>query len=314
MGPRRGGILAVLLLACPLLAPPAAPAAIRDEIFPRPAILEPNVAFWRQVFTVWGERDYIIHDKESVQVVYEVVQTEPHAANGRLGPAAVEAVRLRLAHYSGLLQLLEAQGPGPLGEEAQRVYALWGCPCPRGALGAAAERLRVQRGIRERFAAGLQRAERMRPRILPVLRRHAVPDELAALPLIESAFDTRATSHAKAVGIWQFIRTTARRFGLTVRGRRDERRDPVKSTQAAARMLQHHYEELGSWPLAITAYNHGLSGVWRAVGTLGTRDIGRIVAEYRGPRFGFSSRNFYAEFLAAVDLMDLHFAQLAAGR
>ncbi len=305
-----GAILAIILLA----AASSAPAAISDEPFPRPASLESNIAFWKMVFTEWSERELAVHDNENLEVVYEVMRTEPLGAKGRAARQAAERVRLRLAHYTGLLRLLEQRGPDPLGEEGARIYELWGCPCVPGTLAAAAERLRAQRGIRERFAAALQRSERMRPQILPILRRHGVPDELAALPLIESAFHNGAVSHAKAVGLWQFIRATAQRFGLTVRGKRDDRRDPLRSTSAAARMLQHHQQELKSWPLAITAYNHGLDGVRRAVEAVGTDDIGRIVAEYRGPRFGFASRNFYAEFLAAAELMDLHFAQLQTER
>ncbi len=307
MAKRLSVMLGIFLLA----AAPAVSAATREESFPRPGNLEPNIAFWKKVFTEWGEREHVIHDKDRLDVIYEVVKTAAPGPNGKTPAAAAELLRPRMAHYAGLLRMLEAQGPEGLGEEGERLYAVWGCPCGPGALEAAADRLRSQRGIRERFTAGLQRAELLRPQILPVLRQHGVPEELAALPLIESAFDSRATSRAKAAGLWQFIRATARRFGLTVRGKRDDRRDAQRSTSAAARMLQHHYQELGSWPLAITAYNHGLGGVKRAVGTLGTNDIGRVVAEYQGPRFGFSSRNFYAEFLAAVELMDLHLAQAA---
>ena len=305
-----GAILAVpLLLAA---AAPHAPAASREESFPRPATLEPNIVFWKRVFTEWSERQHAIHDQYRLDIVYEVVQGEAPRSNGRTPPAAAERLRLRMAHYAGLLRMLAAQGPEALGEEGKRLYELWGCPCSPGTLEAAADRLRAQRGIRERFAVGLQRAERMRPQIVPVLRRHGVPEELAALPLIESSFDTRASSRARAAGIWQFIRATARRFGLTVQGKRDDRRDPDRSTAAAARLLKHNHAELGNWPLAITAYNHGLGGVKRAVETLGTKDIGRIANEYQGSRFGFSSRNFYAEFLAAVDVMDLHLARTAS--
>jgi membrane-bound lytic murein transglycosylase D len=306
-------ITAILLFVLVTVVP-AAGAAGSDELFPRPANLEANIAFWKMVFTQWGERDLVIHDAENLQIVYEVIPTVPLGSNRKAKRQATERVNLRLTHYANLLRLLEQQGPEQLGEEGARLYELWGCPCPPGTLGAAADRLHFQRGIRERFAAALRRSEQMRPQILPVLRRHGVPDELAALPLIESAFDARAVSQAKAVGLWQFIRATARRFGLIVRGRRDDRRDPLQSTTAAARMLQHHYGELNSWPLAITAYNHGLEGVRRAKATVGTDDIGRIAAEYRGRRFGFASRNFYAEFLAATDLMDLHFAQLQPQR
>lgn len=287
--------------------------AAREGSFPRPVNLEPNIAFWKKVFVEWGERDHVIHDRDYLDVVYEVLQAAPQFPKRKgkgKGRGAPDPMRLRTAHFAALLARLEAEGPEGLGEEGGRVYTLWNCPCAPGTLSAAAGRVRVQRGIREPFAAALQRAERIRHQILPVLHRHDLPDELMAIPLIESGFENRAVSRAKAVGMWQFIRSTARIFGLTVRGRRDDRRDPHRSTLAAARMLQHHYAELGSWPLAITAYNHGLEGVRRAVGVVGTDDIGRIVAEYRGPRFGFASRNFYAEFLAAVDILDLHLTQL----
>ena len=304
--------LGVLVAVSMIAVAAAAPASTREESFPRPANLEPNIAFWKKVFTEWSERDHALHDKERLDVVYEVVRTEAPGPNGKTPPAGVELVRLRTAHYAGVLRLLEAQGPEAAGEVGKRLHALWGCPCAPGTLEAAADRLRSQRGIRERFALALQRAEGLRPKILPILRQHNVPDELAALPLIESSFDSRARSRAQAAGLWQFLRSTGRRFGLAVRGRHDERYDPIRSTGAAARLLQDHQGKLGSWPLAITAYNHGLAGVKQAVVTVGTNDIGRIVAEYRGPRFGFASRNFYAEFLAAMELMELHFAQAAA--
>jgi membrane-bound lytic murein transglycosylase D len=82
----------------------------------------------------------------------------------------------------------------------------------------------------------------------------------------------------------------------------DERRDPLISTRAAARFLKQNYETLGAWPLAITAYNHGRQGMVNAVNTVGTEDIVEIIRRYRGPRFGFASRNFYPEFLAAIEV------------
>jgi membrane-bound lytic murein transglycosylase D len=82
----------------------------------------------------------------------------------------------------------------------------------------------------------------------------------------------------------------------------DDRRDPLFSTEAAAAHLRDDYVALQSWPLAITAYNHGRYGVVRAIKRLGTRNIADIVRRYRSPSFGFASRNFYASFLAAVDV------------
>jgi hypothetical protein len=86
-----------------------------------------------------------------------------------------------------------------------------------------------------------------------------------------------------------------------VSGRVDERLDPVKSAQAAAKLLRENYSKLGSWPLALTAYNHGRGGMLRAKAEHGS-DLTTIISDYRGPVFGYASMNFYAEFLAAVDV------------
>jgi hypothetical protein len=86
---------------------------------------------------------------------------------------------------------------------------------------------------------------------------------------------------------------------LQVSRRVDERLDPLKSARAAAKLLKDNYEALGTWPLAITAYNHGRGGMLRAKKAHGS-DLPTIINEYRGPVFGYASMNFYAEFLAAA--------------
>src|SRR5262245_66511076 len=98
------------------------------------------------------------------------------------------------------------------------------------------------------------------------------------------------------------------RLYLRVSGGVDERLDVRAATMAAAQILRENYEKLGTWPLAITAYNHGANGIKQAVATVGTTNFGVIVQRYRGPLFGFASQNFYAEFLAAVDLAQ-HYKQ-----
>jgi membrane-bound lytic murein transglycosylase D len=155
--------------------------------------------------------------------------------------------------------------------------------------------------LRERFAEGIQISRRYLPEMEDIFRREGVPVELTRLPLIESCFNLRAYSKAKAAGIWQFIPSTGRLY-MRIDRVMDERRDPLISTRAAARFLKQNYETLGAWPLAITAYNHGRQGVVNGVKTVGTKDIVEIIRRYRGPRFGFASRNFYPEFLAAIEV------------
>jgi membrane-bound lytic murein transglycosylase D len=128
-----------------------------------------------------------------------------------------------------------------------------------------------------------------------------IPLELTRLPHIESSFENRALSKVGAAGMWQIMPATGRLY-LRVDRVVDERLNVRAATLAAARILRDNYEKLGTWPLAITAYNHGPNGMRRAVDTVGTTDFGVIVQQYRGPLFGFASRNFYAEFLAALDV------------
>jgi membrane-bound lytic murein transglycosylase D len=168
-------------------------------------------------------------------------------------------------------------------------------------LGQAAEDLRWQLGQSDRFRAGLVRAGAWEPHIGEVLANLGLPAEIAALPHVESSFDPYAYSKVGAAGLWQFMRSTGRRF-MRIDTAVDERLDPYRATEAAAQLLSYNYRLLGSWPLAITAYNHGAEGMRRAREQLGTDDIVRIVREYHSPSFGFASRNFYVSFLAALSV------------
>jgi len=123
---------------------------------------------------------------------------------------------------------------------------------------------------------------------------------LAALPHVESSFQLGAYSSAGAAGVWQFTRSTGRRY-MKVGYEVDERRDPIVSAYAAARLLKFNYEQLDSWPLAITAYNHGANGMKRAKRRHGD-DIVKVIDNYRSRTFGFASKNFFSEFMAALEV------------
>jgi membrane-bound lytic murein transglycosylase D len=153
--------------------------------------------------------------------------------------------------------------------------------------------------LRGFYQRALDRGGRYLPQIEGVLRREQLPSELAYLPLIESGFRLQAVSHAGAVGPWQIIRSTARRYGLRIDGYVDERRDPLKSTQAAARYLKDLYAQFGDWHLSLAAYNSGEMKVARALELGETGDYWEISA--RG-LLKPETRDFVPRFLAAVQI------------
>ena len=97
-----------------------------------------------------------------------------------------------------------------------------------------------------------------------LFRAYNLPEELAYLPHVESSFNFKAYSKYGAAGIWQFTRETGKRY-LTIDHTRDERLDPILAAHAAAKYLKNSYDALNNWPLALTSYNYGLSGMLRAV-------------------------------------------------
>jgi membrane-bound lytic murein transglycosylase D len=265
------------------------------EQLARPAALEPAVGFWTRVYSEVGTDGGLVHDDRYLDVVYTVVRLS-EGIGSRAERQRIDATRDR---YRAIVQNLAAGGSSD-DPEAERVAELWQAH-GNAALAGAAERVRFQRGQANRFQAGLVRAGAWQDYIRETLREAQVPEVLAALPHVESSFDPTAYSHAGASGLWQFTASTGRRY-MQVDHVVDERLDPYLSTRAAAQLLRHNYEVTGDWPLAITAYNHGASGMRRAVEQLGTRDIGEIAWTYSGRAFGFASRNFYAAFLAAADV------------
>lgn len=301
-------LLAAVLVAFTLLplAQPAHPASdpeVSSPHFPKPEALQPHVEFWKRVYAEFGVGDFVLHDRENPAVIYDVVQVTGTTNQRRAAEMAKPEIQRLRAKYEGILTgLARGVPPDDLGWEARWVDQAWGCPCPAEVLLRAAGNIRVQQGLREKVDEGMQRARGLLPRILSILRRHNVPDELAALPLVESSFNPHARSKAGAVGLWQFIQATGKRY-LRITRRRDDRRDPIRATEAAARLLRHNYEALGSWPLAVIAYNHGREGILAARAAVGSSAIEEIITRYTGPRFGFASKNFYAEFLAALELV-----------
>jgi len=295
-------LLATALLCVAWIHPAAANVggsiAMEPRVsIPRPANLETEVQFWVRIYSEVTTSEGLIHDNRHLGVVYERVDLKP-GQSYRSRERATDRVK---SGYRTILRNLAKGKRDGLSREEARVLALWPEGTSNRELRDAAGRLRFQLGQADKFRAGIIRSGEWKDYIEDTLREHGLPTELAALPHVESSFTPHAYSRIGAAGLWQFTRSTGRRF-MRIDHVVDERLDPFRATQSAARLLKQNRETTGSWPLAITAYNHGAAGMRRAVRKLGTRDIDTIVRKYNGRTFGFASRNFYVEFLAALDV------------
>lgn len=285
----------------PLIAALAGPVAAQSAI-PRPEGIQQDVNFWIRVYTEVSTNEGFLHDERNLAVIYERLKFDP-GSSSRDRQRLVDARRDKLiAALRRIIAALPTEaGRSGLADEDKRILALWG-PNPSAViLREATERIRFQLGQADRFKEGLVRSSSYETHIAEVFANQGLPPELAVLPHVESSFNAAAYSKVGAAGLWQFMRSTGRRY-MRVDDAVDERLDPYRSTEAAAQLLAYNYRVLGSWPLALTAYNHGAAGMRRARESVGTDDFVKINRTYNSRTFGFASRNFFPSFLAALTI------------
>ncbi len=268
-----------------------------SDPFVHPSQLEPDVRFWIRVYTEVTTDQGLLHDDWNLGLVYEVLRFDPDTSPSQRERRVAEAK----SRYAALLRRFAAGSTENLTAHEQRIQHAFGPNATAQDFRDATQRIRFQLGQADRFHEGLIRAAAWEKHIAHSLAQHGVPAEIAALPHVESSFNLSAYSKVGAAGLWQFMPGTAKRF-MRVDGVVDERLDPYSATDAAANLMLYNYRLLGTWPLAVTAYNHGPGGLRRAQDELGTSDIAVIVKRYQGKTFGFASRNFYVAFLAALEV------------
>ena len=287
------GLLAGLFMVA--IAPSLGHSIQRDlSLFVEPPGLETDIQFWVRIYSQVDAQSGLLHDSRNLGIVYEEIGLPP----GLSTSARERYVEKKKTKYREALRKLAKGKRENLSARDRRVLELFPPDVSKNTLLRAAKRIRFQLGQADQFRAGLIRSGAYANHIEISLEEMNLPPQLAVLPHVESSYMPEAYSRIGAAGLWQFTRATGRRF-MRVDHVVDERRDPFTATTAATRLLAQNRRSTGTWPLAITAYNHGASGMRRATRKLGHTDIEGIVRDYRSRTFGFASRNFYVEFLAA---------------
>jgi len=293
---QKAAIRYACLCTLTLIASQPAPCNDNDTLFPTPEILKGNVAFWKKIYSEVSLKEGLIHDRDYPMVIFEKVSGDGSSAK----------VKERKEKIAASLKTIATRPESEWTEQDKNIYELYKQHADTTAIAGAADRVRFQQGQTERFLQGLERSGLYLDTIKAIFKRYGIPERLVYLPHVESSFNTEAYSKVGAAGLWQFMRGTGKLYGMRIDYTIDERRDPVISTVAAAKYLSSSYQELKSWPLAITSYNHGIYGMKRAVAQTGSRDLGYIIQNYSSRSFKFASSNFYGCFLAASELAHNH--------
>jgi len=268
-----------------------------DGYFPKPMPINGNVNFWKLIYTKISIHEGIFHDRKNPAIVYKKVYI-----GDKKGKALKDYLRKSKNEIGSILKKISSIPPALLStNELKYLKKFKGYS--NYEIKSAVHRIRFQRGQKERFKEGVEFSGRYINEIRSIFSQFRIPLKLAYLPHVESSFNCKAYSKAGAAGIWQFTKSTGKRY-LCINQYIDERYDPIISTIAAAKLLRKNFNKLKSWPLAITAYNHGLNGILRAIKKTKSKDISVIIQKHKSKSFKFASKNFYSCFLAACEIAE----------
>ncbi len=296
------------------------------KLFPIPINLVPNIEFWKTVFTKYDSSKIVIHDVEKPDRIYVVIDS-PDPPENLFKPFTQKELDLIDASRQEIQQILKSlshktnSSDNPLQKLdplETSIYKLFPDTedTKRFKNASLDSRIRAQRGAADNIEEAIAFSGFYISMMQDALIAENIPEELAYLCIIESLFDPMAVSSAGAAGQWQLMFSAAKHEGLTINKIKDDRKDPYISTFAAAKkivkekkILTDHAINLGIWnaneslwPLIITAYNFGVYGMKRAMKSQRSTDIEDILFKYKNRRKGFAVKNFYAEFIAVLQI------------
>lgn len=239
--------------------------------------LTDRVEFWRKIYSEYTTKQGVFHLTNDPDFILGEVDLTPIYNNSVLSESE---------KHKQIKMLIEAKRT-----EAAKKWKI-----------SDNKKIRLQMGLKDRMEKALFLSGRYLPMMEKIFRRNGLPIELTRIVFVESSFNVLAQSKVGASGLWQIMPSVARPHGY-ITALYDKRNHPVYATELAAKILKQNYKKLGSWPLAITAYNHGLTGVMRMKDRANSTDIEDLISSNdKTKTWGFASRNFYACFLAVLEV------------
>lgn len=246
------------------------------QVFKPDADLRSRVDFWKDIYTKYSTHQGVIHHARQIATIYEVIDFKDIDFNSKL--TDYEKERLREQRV----------------DNAKRKVIKKGIP---------KDLVRFQLGLKDRMQKAIYVSGRYLEAMENIFAEEGLPKELTRLVFVESSFNVLARSKVGASGLWQIMPFTARPYGYLKHNSVDYRNHPLKATELAAKILKENYRVLRDWPLAVTAYNHGANGMKRISEKYKTKDLAKLIDKVNSnPNFGFASKNFYASFLAALEV------------
>lgn len=277
---------------------------INTDLFSIPKGFEARVQFWTNVYSKYSAEDAIFHDSQNLSIVYKVVDLRPITQSSLHSFVKEHKVKKlinseRRTLLSQMQSIKKKLNKKPLSESEQAIYKLLGEPKKKAVITEAIDNLRMQLGQKNFVEKALLSSDGYLQKMEEIFVNKGLPKELTRIPFVESSFNLAARSRVGASGIWQIMPATGRK--LMPNPLVDYRNDPIKATEFAVTFLKFNYKVVDSWPLAITAYNHGPTSIKRISQKYKTNDLAEIIHKaYGSHAFAFASSNFYACFLAML--------------
>lgn len=246
-----------------------------EKTFSVPEALKEDVDFWVKIYTKYSTQQGIFHvvgDKTQVLGEIDLSQVYVHAGWSaiRKEKEADLIVRIQKRMLAKKYNIEDVRS------------------------------IRLQMGLRDRMADAIKLSGYYLPMMEKLFADQKIPKELTRVVFVESSFNILAQSKAGASGLWQVMPAVAKKFKYISKAQ-DLRNHPMYATKLAAIILKQNYQILKSWPLAVTAYNHGVGSLGKLVRKYQSNDIGYLIENVSAKKsFGFASRNFYATYLAAL--------------